>query len=98
MYTVQGFNAKACLEHGAVNEIVELDKLLPRAWEIAEAIMKQPRAIRRLTHQLTVRPWKQAVLNDFQVHTGHEFYGLALLRSPHHFDEIKGRWTESEKK
>jgi enoyl-CoA hydratase/carnithine racemase len=97
MYTVQGFDAQTCLEAGAVNEIVPHDKLMDRAWEIAEAIMKQPRAIRRLTHQLTVRPWKRAVLDDFQVHTGHEFYGLALLRSPHHFDEIKGRWTDPEK-
>jgi enoyl-CoA hydratase/carnithine racemase len=73
------------------------DKLLDRAWEIAESIMKQPRAIRRLTHQLIVRPWKRAVLDDFQVHLGHEAYGLALLRSPHHFDEIKSRWSDAEK-
>ena len=98
MYTVQGVDAMTCLSLGAVNEVIPKDKLLPRAWEIAEKIMKQPRSIRRLTHQLTVRPWKRAVLDDFQVQTGHEFYGLALTRSPHHFDKIKSNWTEGEKK
>jgi enoyl-CoA hydratase/carnithine racemase len=97
MFTVKGFDAKTCVEAGAINEIVPHEKLIARAWEIAEDLMKQPRAIRRLSHQLTVRPWKRAVLDDFQVHTGHEFYGLALLKSPHHFEEIKSRWTDKEK-
>jgi enoyl-CoA hydratase/carnithine racemase len=97
MYMVQGIDAQTCLKLGVVNEVLPKEKLLPRAWEIAEQIMKQPRAIRRLTHYLTVRPWKRVVLDDFQVHTGNEFYGLALLRSPHHFDKIKDNWTEAEK-
>ena len=98
VYTVQGFTAEECVQAGAINEIVQHDKLIDRAWEIAEQIMKQPRVTRRLTHQLTVRPWKRAILDDFQVQTGHEFFGLSLLKNPHHFDQIKGRWTDKEKK
>jgi enoyl-CoA hydratase/carnithine racemase len=97
MFTVDCIDAQTILDWGMVNEILPKEKLLPRAWEIAEKIMKQPRPIRRLTHQLTVRPWKRLLLNDFQVHTGHEFYGYALIKSPHHFDEIRGKWTEEEK-
>jgi enoyl-CoA hydratase/carnithine racemase len=98
MYNVKGFNAQTCLEAGAVNEIVPHDKLIARAYEIAQGIMKQPRVTRRLTHQLTVRPWKRAVMDDYQVHTGHEFFGLFLQRNPHHFKDIQSRWTEGEKK
>src|SRR4030042_955216 len=61
--------AKTPLEWGLVNEVLPREKILPRAWEIAEKIMKQPRIIRQLTHQLTTRPWKRLLVNDFQVHT-----------------------------
>ena len=97
MLTVDTIDAQTALDWGLVNEVLPKDKLLPRAWEIAEKIMKQPRPIRRLTRQLTNRPWKRLLINDFQVHTGHEFYGYALLKSPHHFDDIKSKWTEGEK-
>jgi enoyl-CoA hydratase/carnithine racemase len=97
MFTVNSINAQTALEWGLVNEVLPKEKLLPRAWEIAEKIMKQPRSIRRLTRQLTNRPWKRLLINDFQVHTGHEFYGYTLIKSPHHFDEIKGKWTDGEK-
>ena len=98
MMMVNTIDAQTAMDWGLVNEILERDQLLPRAWEIAEKIMKTPRAIRRLTRQLTNRPWKRLLINDFQVHTGHEFYGNALIKSPHHWDEIKGKWLDSEKK
>jgi enoyl-CoA hydratase/carnithine racemase len=97
-YLIEGLNAMTCLELGAVNEVLPKDKLIPRCWEIAEAIMKQPRSIRRLTHQLTIRPWKRIHMEDFQVHTGHEFYGTELLKSEHDFNVIKDHWTDAEKK
>ncbi len=53
MYMVNSIDAKTCLDWGLVNEILPKEKLLPRAWEIAEKIMKQPRPIRRLTKRLT---------------------------------------------
>lgn len=98
MFMVNGVDAKTCLEWGLVNEILTKDKLLPRAWEIAEQIMKQPRIIRRLTHQLAVRPWKRILHNDFPFQLGLEMYGNHITGMHHHFDEIKSRWTNAEKK
>jgi len=98
MFMVNGIDAKTALDWGIVNEVVPREKLLPRAWEIAEKIMKQPRTIRRLTHQLTIRPWKRLIMDDFQVQIGLEMYGGAMIHMKHHFDEIKDKWTEGEKK
>jgi len=97
MFLVEGIDAQTALDWGIVNEVLPREKLLPRAWEIAEKIMKQPRITRRLTHQLTVRPWKRLIMDDYQVHIGLEMYGNALINVHHHFDQIKGRWTEGEK-
>jgi len=97
-YLVHPVDAQTCMDWGIINEVVPREKLLPRAWEIAEKIMKQPRSVRRLTHQVTVRPWKRAIMDDYQVHIGLEMYGNALIKGHHHFDEIKNRWTSGEKK
>jgi len=97
MFMVEGIDAQTAKDWGAINEVLPKEKLLPRAWEIAEKIMKQPRSIRRLTHQLSVRPWKHWVMNDYQVHIGLEMYGNALIKGHHHFDQIKGRWSDAEK-
>ena len=98
MFMVEGIDAQTALDWGIVNEVLPKEKLLPRAWEIAEKIMKQPRAIRRLTHQLTIRPWKRIIMDDFQVQIGLEMYGNALIKAHHHFDQIKERWTEGDAK
>ncbi len=98
MYLAKGIDARTAMELGAVNEILPKEQLIPRAREIAEIIMKQPRAIRRLSHQLTVRPWKRIIMDDYQVHTGHEFYGTELMKTEHLFDNAKDRWTDAEKK
>jgi hypothetical protein len=70
---------------------------MDRAWEIAKEIMKQPRVVRRLTSQLTRRPWKRFIMNDFQTHMGHEMYGISLYNTEHDFDAIKEGWTDGEK-
>lgn len=98
MFMVNGVDAKTCLDWGLVNEILPREKLLPRAWEIAEQIMKQPRIIRRLTHHIAIRPWKRIILNDFHLQIGLENFGNHITGMHHHFDDIKSRWTEAEKK
>ena len=98
MYMSNGIDAKTALDWGIVSEVLPRDKLLPRAWEIAEQIMKQSRPVRRLTHQLTVRPWKRLLMDDYQVHITSEMYGSALLKAMHDFEKIKSTWTEAEKK
>ena len=89
MYLSKGIDAKTALDLGIVNEVLPKEKVLPRAWEIAEQIMKQPRPVRRLTHQLMVRPLKRLLMDDYQVHIAHEMYSYALLKSEHDFDLIK---------
>ena len=98
MFMVNGVDAKTCLDWGLVNEVVPREKLLPRAWEIAEKIMKQPRMIRRLTHEITVRPWKRIMQDDFHLQIGLENFGNHVTQMHHHFDDIKSKWSDTEKK
>ncbi|MFH1650569.1 MAG: enoyl-CoA hydratase/isomerase family protein [Chloroflexota bacterium] len=74
MYTGQRIDARTALELGLVNEVLPMDKLLPRAWEIAEEIMRAPRVARRMTSQLIKRPWQRLIMNDFRMQMAYEFY------------------------
>ncbi|MFC2008006.1 enoyl-CoA hydratase/isomerase family protein, partial [Chloroflexota bacterium] len=78
-------DAEKALELGIINEILPQDKLLPRAWELAEDLMKRPRAARRLTHQLLIRPWKRLIIDDYQFHIAQEMYGFMLMKKKHNF-------------
>jgi enoyl-CoA hydratase/carnithine racemase len=98
MYLGGDIDAQTALEWGVVNEVLPNDKLLPRAWEIAERIMEQPRPIRHLTHQLVVRPWKRLLTDDFQIHITSEMYGVALTQSHHDFEVIEDGISKEKKK
>lgn len=89
MLTCSGMDAEACLEAGAVNEIVEADKIVDRAWELARDIMTRTRSCRRLTHYICVRPWKALVERDFRIHVLSEMYSFNISKSAHDFDYIK---------
>jgi len=69
-------SAQRALEWGLVNEVVSRERLLPRAWELAEMIMKQPRVVRRLTSQLMKRPWRRLFTDDFNMHFAHECFAV----------------------
>ena len=56
MLTCEAIDAQKCLELGAVNEVVERENIVDRAWEIATDIMKKSRSCRRLTHYICARP------------------------------------------
>ena len=56
---------------GVVSEIVSRDKLLPRAWELAEQIAKRPRLASRYARVALTQPIKRAMLDNLG-------YGLAL--------------------
>ena len=64
MLTGQAIDARTALEYGMVNEVVPREKLLDRAWQLADHIMTQPRITRRLTTQIVRRPWRQRITND----------------------------------
>lgn len=89
MLTCEPMDAQKCLELGAVNEIVEREEILNRAWELARGIMKKSRSCRRLTHYICVRPWKAVVERDFRIHVLSEMYSFNLSDSAHDFEYIK---------
>lgn len=68
MYTGASLPALEALELGLVNQVLPREDLLPRAWELAEMIMRRPRMSRRLTHGITVRPWRKLVADDLGFH------------------------------
>lgn len=94
LYTGQKIDAQTALQWGMVNEVVPREKLLERAHELAEIIMKQPRATRCMMHQLLKRPWKQRIINDFQSHVAHEGYGIHVSKPPHDLNTIKKTWSD----
>jgi len=78
LYTSEKITAQLAKEMGLVNEVVPLDRLLPRAQEIAEKIMQKPRAIRRLTSAVLRRQWKRRLVQDLGFHIAHELLGMHL--------------------
>jgi enoyl-CoA hydratase/carnithine racemase len=64
LLTGQAIDAKTALEYGMVNEVVPRDKLLERAWKIADHIMTQPRITRRMTTQIVRRPWRRQITDS----------------------------------
>jgi enoyl-CoA hydratase/carnithine racemase len=75
MYMSEKITAQKALEYGLVNEVVPYDRLIPRAYEIADFIMKRHRTIRRLTAQVVKRPWKQRIVDDLDMTFGTEMFG-----------------------
>lgn len=76
-YTGRKIDGRTALELGIVNEILPREKLLSRAWELAEMMMERPRAARELTHSIISRPWKQALVNDQGFHLAHQMYHMS---------------------
>ncbi|MVU82812.1 enoyl-CoA hydratase/isomerase family protein [Nocardia sp. ET3-3] len=80
LYTGRPIDAREALELGLVNEVLPPTKLLPRARELAETIMKQPRTTRRLTHAIATRPWKRRLVHDLGFGVAHEMFGISTGR------------------
>lgn len=77
-YTGQKIDGRMALQLGIVNEVLPRDKLLSRAWELAEMIMQQPRLARRMTHAILSQPWKRALVEDMGFHCAHQNFAIAL--------------------
>ena len=88
-YTTDGIDAQTALELGAVNEIVDRDKMVDRAWELARRIMKSSRSTRRLTHHVAVRPWRELVEQNLRQQVYAEMYSVNLNKAHHDFGYIK---------
>ena len=64
LITGQRIDAALALDYGLVNEVLPRDKLLDRAWQLADHLMRQPRITRRLMTQVVRRPWKKRITDD----------------------------------
>jgi enoyl-CoA hydratase/carnithine racemase len=88
-YLNQGIDAETCLRLGAVNEIVEREQIVERAWEIARILMKTSRSTRRLTHHVAARPWREVVEQNLRQHVYAEMYSFNLIKSSHEFEKVE---------
>jgi enoyl-CoA hydratase/carnithine racemase len=89
LLTGEAIDAKKALEYGMVNEVVPRDKLLERAYKLADHIMEQPRTTRRLTTQIIRRPWKQRIVNDLDGGFGIQMFAhLAKQKAVHNKSHI----------
>jgi enoyl-CoA hydratase/carnithine racemase len=80
LYTSDKINAQTAKELGLVNEVVSLELLYPRAYEIAAKIMQKPRSIRRLTTAVLKRQWKRRLVQDLGFHVTHELLGMHMSK------------------
>lgn len=71
LLTGQKLSAQEALNLGVVNEVLPREKLLPRAWELAAQLMKQPVLTRRYARVVLVQQLKRLMLDNLG-------YGLAL--------------------
>jgi enoyl-CoA hydratase/carnithine racemase len=84
LLTGEAIDADKALRYGLVNEVLPRERLIARAYEIADHIMTQPRVTRRLTTQIVRRPWKKRIVDDLDGGFGIQMFGhLAKKKSIH---------------
>jgi hypothetical protein len=59
--------------------------------------MKTERSVRRLTHEIAMRPWKRALQDDQRVNVFAEMYGVQLQSARHNFDKITANYVNDRK-
>ena len=77
--TTRQMTAKEMLDFGFVSEVVEKDKVMDRAWEIARMWKKMSYENRTIMANIMKRPVRKWMMDDFKLHTVSEQYG-SLLR------------------
>jgi enoyl-CoA hydratase/carnithine racemase len=91
LLTGEAITAQKALEYGLVNEVLPYEKLIGRAYELADHIMSQPRVTRRLTTQIVRRPWKQRIVSDLDGGFGIQMFGhVSKQKSIHGKEHIAG--------
>lgn len=73
LLTGQRIHAEEAKALGLVGEVLPHDKLLDRAWELAETIfMSKNRIQRRLTRSLLIQPWRELFVKELPFGMAHE--------------------------
>ncbi len=78
LLTGQVLDANQALEAGLVNEVLPRDELLPRAWELARQLMRQPEMNRRYARLLLTEQLRRQI-NELLPY-GLALEGLAITR------------------
>lgn len=95
LMTGDTMTAEQALQFGLVSEIVPRERLMDRAYEIADLLMKQSRIVRRLSTQIMRRKWKQRIVDDLDMAFGTEMFGCFTDSHEHSFmpsvNEIVGK-------
>ena len=76
LMTGDKMTAEQLVQYGMVSEIVPREKLMDRAYEIADILMAQNRIARRLATQVIRRPWKKRIVDDLDCAFGTEMFGM----------------------
>lgn len=92
LLTGEAIDAAKALEYGMINEKLPRNKLIERAYKIADHVMTQPRTTRRLTTQIIRRPWRQRISDDLDGGFGIQMFGhLAKEKAVHSRKHIGDR-------
>lgn len=76
LMTGDKMTAAQALQFGLVSELVPRERLMDRAYEIADLLMAQNRFTRRLATQVMRRGWKQRIVDDLDMTFGTECFGM----------------------
>jgi len=83
LMTGDKMTAEQLVKFGLVSEIVPREKLMDRAYEIADILMAQNRIARRLATQVVRRPWKKRIVDDLDMAFGTEMFGMFCANELH---------------
>jgi len=79
LYQGQTIDAQEALRLGLVGEVLPADRLLARAWEIAEKnYMSKSRIQRRLARATLIQPWRELFTKELAFGMAHECLGAAV--------------------
>jgi enoyl-CoA hydratase/carnithine racemase len=84
LLTGQAIDAKTALEYGMINEILPREKLIERAYKIADHIMTQPRTTRRMTTQIVRRPWRRQITDSLDGGFAIQMFAHLAKNAPAH--------------
>jgi enoyl-CoA hydratase/carnithine racemase len=78
LYRSAPITAAEALDLGLVNEVVPRERLLPRAWEIAEEIAAMPPLARLMAKQVIRRRWLKVHADEAAFQMAHEMLGAVV--------------------